>query len=341
MDVGVFLLSTATATQRKQLFEALFLLEKLQPQQIDREAGIIKDVKLLGRVSRNGRRYADRALNDAARLYEGARVYLDHPTTSELRERQGVRSTRDLAGQVRNPRRVGDDIRGDIHLLAVEPARSLMLSVAETMPGVAGMSHRVIGKVRSTATELIVESLDEVKGLEFVTEPATAAGLFESITDGAPAMKDITIEQLKTERSDLVEAIRKQAIEEAQAGDALKAAQAETAALKKQLDEATAQAAVRARKELVEQKLTAAKLPKAAVTDLFRTQLEEAKDAAAIDQLIADRKALVEGTKPAARSTERTFDETVKGGKTGDTTPIDEAAIGDIAARLGVQLTEA
>ncbi len=41
---------------------------------VDREHGVIRGVKLLGLVSRNGRRYLPAALQQAAGLYEGAKV---------------------------------------------------------------------------------------------------------------------------------------------------------------------------------------------------------------------------------------------------------------------------
>ena len=45
---------------------------------IDRDKGIIHDVKVLGRDSKNGRVYTQEAMNDAAKLYEGISVNIDH-----------------------------------------------------------------------------------------------------------------------------------------------------------------------------------------------------------------------------------------------------------------------
>jgi len=51
--------------------------------------------------------------------------------------------------------------------------------------------------------------------------------------------------------------------------------------------------ALASHRSAVDVKLAEAKLPPAAITDVFRKQLYEAKDAAAVDVLIVDRKTLV------------------------------------------------
>lgn len=154
----------------------------LEQAQVDRSTGRISDVAMLGRVSENNRVYTDAAMKDAARLYEGAPLYIDHPKEGELRDRGGIRSVRDLAGRVLTPRKVGDQVRGDLELLDAEPARSLILSLAETMPGQAGLSHRARGEVEvGEDGRQVVRSLEQVAGVELVTEPATVSGLLEGI----------------------------------------------------------------------------------------------------------------------------------------------------------------
>jgi hypothetical protein len=46
---------------------------------VDREAGVIRGVKVLGLESRNGRTYLPEALAQAAQLYEDAKVNVNHP----------------------------------------------------------------------------------------------------------------------------------------------------------------------------------------------------------------------------------------------------------------------
>lgn len=156
--------------------------QALSEARVSRESNRISDVALLGRTSANGRVYTEQAMRDAARLYGGAKVFADHPTQKELRRRDGVRSVRDLIGKVSNPRFAGDRVRGDIHLLESEPMRSLVLSLAEQAPELAGMSHRARGEVRQMEDGTQeVRSLEEVFAVELVTEPATVSGLAESL----------------------------------------------------------------------------------------------------------------------------------------------------------------
>jgi len=46
---------------------------------IDREAGVIFGVKIIGCESRNGRHYPNDTLRHAIPLYENSKVNLDHP----------------------------------------------------------------------------------------------------------------------------------------------------------------------------------------------------------------------------------------------------------------------
>src|SRR5581483_9249417 len=46
---------------------------------VDREAGVVRGVKILGLESRNGRTYLPAALAGSIRLYEGAKVNVNHP----------------------------------------------------------------------------------------------------------------------------------------------------------------------------------------------------------------------------------------------------------------------
>jgi hypothetical protein len=293
--------------------------EVLREAQIDREGSRIANVKLLGAVSKNGRRYSSQALDDAKVLFEGARFFLDHPTEQELRATQGVRSVKDLAGKVIGVRRIGEEVRGDLQILNREPTKSLIFSLAEQMPELVGNSWRGDGKVRQENGTQIVEGLTKVHAIELVTEPATATTLFESVdNDGSTQMKDVTIEKLKTERPDLVQSLHEQFEAERKGSDETEQLKKDNKALKEENDQFKVKQQEGERDTMIADKLKTAKLPDRVVTDTFRTQLKEAKDEAAIDALIADRKALVSPTGP--KSTERQITE-------GDQKPIAEASL--------------
>src|SRR5258708_13596911 len=57
---------------------------------VDCDAGVIRGVRVLGRQSRNGREYSDRALAEAAALYQGIGVNLNHPDKRETNRERPV-----------------------------------------------------------------------------------------------------------------------------------------------------------------------------------------------------------------------------------------------------------
>lgn len=147
------------------------------------DGNVLANVTMLGRVSKNGRTYSDQAMEDAAALYPGVQVHLDHPKKSELRDRRGVRSVRTIVGRVISAQKVGDQVRGNVELLEVEPTASLVKALAQQMPEAVGLSHRATGEVQVRDGVQVVKSISEVQGVDLVAEPATAT-LAESICRG-------------------------------------------------------------------------------------------------------------------------------------------------------------
>ena len=103
-------------------------------------------------------------------------------------------------------------------------------------------------------------------------------------------IEDLTADQLTEQRPDLLKELRTKDA----AGQELETLKAENKDLAKKVDDAEVKEAERARRELIEAKLKEAELPELAVTELFRESLAGAKDEAAVDALIADRKAVVD-----------------------------------------------
>ena len=141
--------------------------------------GIIRDVALLKSVSQNRRTYTQQALGDLARLAEGSKVFLDHPTKSELKDRDGIRSIHDLAGSVGGSRFDGfDTVRGTIHLLPQH--RELIESLVNA--GIAGIGMSIHAEVdqRREGNGYQVEAVQRLVSIDLVTEAATVSGFFES-----------------------------------------------------------------------------------------------------------------------------------------------------------------
>jgi len=179
---------------------------------VDRAAGIIRGVKLLGLASRNGRRYLPQALTAAAALYEGAKVNVNHPKGSPL----AARDYQDRLGSIRNVRSAADGLFGDLHFNPKHALAEQLAWDAEHAPENVGFSHNVSARTLRQDGQVVVEAIVKVQSVDLVADPATTAGLYES--DGEPtrsgepiAWSQLTLEALKGQRPDLVEGIRQEA----------------------------------------------------------------------------------------------------------------------------------
>ena len=147
---------------------------------VDREKGIIYDVKALGNQSKNGGTYSDAAKADVARLLEGTKSYVGHPD----RKNPGVnRSLREWAGVC-----VGTEVRPDgvyikeYHVVKSNPMAETLFEAAERFPNKFGMSINGDSKnpiQPDRSGKYVVEGVSKIRSLDVVGEPATTGGLFE------------------------------------------------------------------------------------------------------------------------------------------------------------------
>jgi hypothetical protein len=143
---------------------------------VDRDAGIIRGVKLLGLASRNGRRYRENALTDAVRLYEGAKVNINHPKGHPL----SPRDYQDRLGVVREVRfRAGAGLFGDLHFNPKHALSEQLIWDAEHAPHNVGMSHNVLARTSLDGSDTVVEAITKVQSIDLVADPATTSGLYE------------------------------------------------------------------------------------------------------------------------------------------------------------------
>ena len=144
---------------------------------VDREAGVIRGVKVLGRESRNGREYSNRALHEAAKLYEGIAVNLNHPDRRALQLERPVEAG---FGWLEAARVESDGVFADLHYLRSHGLAAVLVEAAERNPRRFGLSHNAEGRVARRDGKTIVESIEKVRSVDVVQNPATNAGLFES-----------------------------------------------------------------------------------------------------------------------------------------------------------------
>lgn len=183
----------ATATQQED-HQVITIVETLSgDSRVDRENGVIRNVKLIGFHSKNGRRYPPGVLKAAVHLYENAKVNIDHPDGSPVK----VRKYGDRLGVIRSARFLeSSGIYGDFHFNPKHPAAEQICWDAENNPEALGFSHNALLRVGPVKQgQQVIEEIVNIRSMDLVADPATTTSLFESelpMDPAAPADPTIT-----------------------------------------------------------------------------------------------------------------------------------------------------
>jgi hypothetical protein len=201
---------------------------------VDARAGVIHGVKLLGLESRNGRSYLPEALVEAARLYEDAKVNVNHPKGHPASPRDYQDRIGSIRGVVMRP---GEGLFGDLHFNPKHALAEQLVWDAEHAPENVGFSHNVEARTSRRGDRVVVEAITRVQSVDLVADPATTRGLFEScgakgdsIPLGAGGKGDspifadatigtvpdapLTLDDLKRDHPELFESIARQQADE-------------------------------------------------------------------------------------------------------------------------------
>ncbi len=278
-----------------------------QALRVDQTTGVIRGVKLLGLASRNGRRYRENALAEAIRLYEGAKVNVNHPKGHPL----SPRDYQDRLGVIRGVQfRGGEGLFGDLHFNPKHALSEQLVWDAEHAPHNVGLSHNVLAQTSRAGEETIVEAITKVQSIDLVADPASTSGLFEQVEgrgmrveglgpekgDSSQALDSraltfdsLTLEQLQLHRPDL--------LRELMQGHELQLEEA-----RRQVDELTVRMTTARRRERIAELLQEQGLPLpkrdgdvtgGIITEQFMQALLHAEDESGVRQLIEERAALV------------------------------------------------
>lgn len=150
----------------------------IKTESIDEAAGVIRGVKILGRISKNkGREYTDAALTEACQRYERCGVNIDHP---DRKNPDAERSVTEKLGWFESCEVRDDGVYGDLNYLKSHPYSAMLVEVAKRDPSQLGFSHNAAGKGRSVGKKEFIESIEKIRSVDLVQKPATTNGLFES-----------------------------------------------------------------------------------------------------------------------------------------------------------------
>ncbi len=148
----------------------------------DREKGCLRDVRVLGWRSSNGRVYSRECMADSVRrgLYEGVPVFLNHG--------RRPRTPGEEVGQVRGVYLAegadGPELRGELWLSRRHPVYERIMEAAEDPDrhGFYALSHDATAahsSRRGDGTD-VIERLAEVSSVDLVHRGATNKGLYEA-----------------------------------------------------------------------------------------------------------------------------------------------------------------
>jgi hypothetical protein len=209
-------------TERRRARRRRWVKEETQPQRgrLDRENAVIKDVCLLGPVSRNGNRYLPKAMQEAVDKYADRPCYLDHPDGGPT----GRRRYESKIGIIRNPRVVGGKLRGDLEYNPRHPYAGTLEWAAENAPELCGLSpnHETMGH-EDEQGHWIVQEILEVRSVDLVADPATNRSLLEA-WEGRPELPHVAVHHVRRaldapDVSDRERILRaRQILDEAEAG---------------------------------------------------------------------------------------------------------------------------
>lgn len=168
-------------TLGKNLREDVHFQNRGNNLKVDRNACIIRDVKILGWKSKNkNRRYSQNGVDPT--LYEGAVVNIDHADTEN--PKSGPRPLAARFGEVVGIHKNNDGLFAkELHYNPKHPLAESILWMAEQKPHLFGCSQNAFGDVYEDASGEIVETVTEVRSIDLVSEPATTKGLHEGVND--------------------------------------------------------------------------------------------------------------------------------------------------------------
>lgn len=141
--------------------------------------------------------YSPALLEKSAPKFEGVQAYWDHPTSVEESTRP-ERSLRDLAGKVSNSKweaagKEGPGIYADVAVF-----KPFQESVEELGPHM-GMSIRASGRGKAGKVDgkeaMIVESIDKVQSVDFVTLPGRGGKVLQMFESAREAGRAVTTQE--------------------------------------------------------------------------------------------------------------------------------------------------
>ncbi len=152
-----------------------------QPE-LDEEKGILRNVKVLGLESKNGKRYTKDAVKGALPLIEGARAFFDHAEEDE----HGNDKPRKVSERFGRFKEAYQDKHGEafanLHYNPHHERAASFVWFVKNDPVGIGCSIVGAGKGSTDSSGIkVVEQITRIASVDIVDGPATVSGLFEQV----------------------------------------------------------------------------------------------------------------------------------------------------------------
>jgi hypothetical protein len=178
------------------------------PARVDRDKGVIFGVKIIGLSSVNGNEYPITVLEQAIPLYEGAAVFINHPSAEEAE----VRELYDHFGTLHNVYEEEDGLYGDLFYKKSHELADKIVDAAEKKPREFGLSHNAQIVTENGLAKGKVSQILRVRSVDLVSNPATTKGLFEENQMAKdkvnPVLEEETVDPVAASEPDPSEAVR-------------------------------------------------------------------------------------------------------------------------------------
>lgn len=171
---------------------------------VDRDAGVIRNVKLCQMQSKNNREYSHRAMRDLEHLYPRLPIRIDHDEKGYLKT---VGSIEDVKLNL-----IEWHIRGDISLNKGHPNYDQIMEDAEKRPHLLKLSHEIPARGYEATRKgetLVVDRVHKVDCFAIVTNGGVNTSLFESAEDDDMDLSQLSFAELKEKAPKLFEELEK------------------------------------------------------------------------------------------------------------------------------------
>jgi hypothetical protein len=137
------------------------------------DGNVVRNVRILGQTSKNGRRYTMESVRESLPQYEGLRVNLNHPAKPT-----DPRHFEDRFGKLESVRAVeGEGSRGNLRFNPEHPMARTFAWWAQNEPGLIGLSHNALGEGSTVNGVFVVSKIVKVRSVDVVSDAATNSGL--------------------------------------------------------------------------------------------------------------------------------------------------------------------